>query len=414
MPIKWRNRKGLKPDVLLKRVETLIVREGDRISFNGFDVLEMKVALETMVDFGESISSTQREALVSRAVHHCAKTELSAGRFIAEINAGYAESRARPDVEYLLLTTISLTPPFLFPDFKVGNCRIRLLEKGFPKKFRGPRKDLFEKRDLQEEAAKGIYSVVVSTRAKSPAEAADACLEALNVFRAFLCLEVNARLTIEFGNRHGKKPINRVVLGECHTVHLASGAVAMEGYWYEPQYVGMKPYRIAEKDLDIVCRNVRWLLRKTGSISGSRLLRRNLNRFVGAFDHSDYHSALIAGWACLESLATDQREGNNDAISRRCSFLYADSEFHRQILEHIRESRNNNVHEGDLASRPSTVCHQLQRYFRRLVYFYLKTSDLFDSREEANAFLDLHHDPAVLDRKARLLRLAKKVRSQAR
>lgn len=414
MPIKWRNRKGLKPDILLKRVESLIVRDGDRISFNGFDVFEVKVALETMIDFGENVSTSQREALVSRAVHRCAKTGLSADRFMSEINAGYTESQAKPDVEYFLLTTISLMPPFLFPDFKFGNCRIRLREKGFPKKFAGPRAELFRKHDLREEEAKGIYSVVVSTQAKSPSDAADRCLEALNVFRAFLCLEVNARLTIDFGGRHGKKPINRVVLGECHTVHSASGEIAMNGYCYESNYVGMKPYKIAAKDHDIVCRNVRWLLRKTASMSYSRLLRRNLNRFVGAFDHPDHHSALIAGWACLESLATDQREANNDAISRRCSFLYGDSEFHRQILEHIREYRNNTVHDGALANRPSTVCHQLQRYFRRLVYFYLRTSDLFESREEANAFLDLHHEPEALGRKARLLRLAKKIRSQAR
>lgn len=114
---------------------------------------------------------------------------------------------------------------------------------------------------------------------------------------------------------------------------------------------------------------------------------------------------LCKAWATLESILAPE-ENNADKIVSRCSFLFADREYYRQILEHLKEYRNRNVHQAHSIDDPSPHCYQLQMFFRLSLIFHLMEAKNFGSLEEANKFLDFSDSVPELIRRKELLEKA--------
>ncbi|MCY1306144.1 hypothetical protein D9M69_713560 [compost metagenome] len=81
-----------------------------------------------------------------------------------------------------------------------------------------------------------------------------------------------------------------------------------------------------------------------------------------------------------------------------------------QVLEYIRDYRNQNVHRGHSEDELDNHCFQLQKFFRKLIIFYAGHSDFFQSLGEANRFLDFSDDKGKLEREIQLLEKAKSYR----
>ena len=62
-----------------------------------------------------------------------------------------------------------------------------------------------------------------------------------------------------------------------------------------------------------------------------------LLRYVRALDGWDQELALTKVWAALESLVGVEN-ARYDALVRRCSFLLENLDYHKQLLEHFRET----------------------------------------------------------------------------
>jgi len=101
-----------------------------------------------------------------------------------------------------------------------------------------------------------------------------------------------------------------------------------------------------------------------------KVLNDALLRYVRALDEKDHNSAFIRLWGALESIAAPS-ESNYESITRRCAFLFKEAEYHKQVLEHLREYRNKSIHAGDQSERAKTFCFQLQYYFRELILFQI-------------------------------------------
>jgi hypothetical protein len=99
-------------------------------------------------------------------------------------------------------------------------------------------------------------------------------------------------------------------------------------------------------------------------------------------------------------------EQNYDRVTKRASFLFRDRAYHEQVLEHLRDYRNRNVHASEGDERSITACFQLQRYFKYLVQFHLKSFGSFQTLEEANSFLDLPSEIGALKAKEKQIKKA--------
>jgi hypothetical protein len=115
--------------------------------------------------------------------------------------------------------------------------------------------------------------------------------------------------------------------------------------------------------------------------------------------------AFIRLWGALESLTTPEYADYEKTV-KRCAFLFQNGEYHRQLLEHLREYRNSFVHAGEDSDLARTHCFQLQLYFVHLIWFHLGNVGTFKSLNEANSFLDSPSDRAELKRRLQLTQKA--------
>ena len=132
-----------------------------------------------------------------------------------------------------------------------------------------------------------------------------------------------------------------------------------------------------------------------------------MSKYARAFDEPDSNTAFVKLWSALESLVTPG-VADYDKMVKRCSFLYADGEYHKQVLEHLREYRNRSVHSGIEGEDARTNCFLLQEYFRTAIHFYLGNYTYFSDLNNANEFLDLPSDQEILAGKMKILRKAMK------
>lgn len=228
-------------------------------------------------------------------------------------------------------------------------------------------------------------------------------MRAIDIQRGLWCLMANQNMQMTFGTA-SLKPINVIRLGSRHTLHTRAGSEAASTIWFEP---GFKPADIARlTNPKVVKKNSAYVLRRIRASPYGELLLSALIRYVRALDESNANTAFLRLWAALESLTTGGERANYDDVVSRCAFLYEDVDYHRQVLEHLREYRNASVHAGVESEKARTHCYQWQQYFRAIFWFHTKNATYFKDFDEANVFLDSAVNSADLKRKLQLLRKA--------
>jgi Apea-like HEPN len=228
-------------------------------------------------------------------------------------------------------------------------------------------------------------------------------LEVLDLVRAVMCLFSNSSMTISSGGEWN--PINTIMLGGMHSLHLSNGELAENFCWCEPAYRKIRASTFSQNLLTNHTLSITWAYDQLTKVPYRRTLKESLIRYVRAFDENDNNTVILKGWGAIEKVVV-AGEKNCDLVSKRCSYLFEDREYHKQIIEHLREYRNASVHAGEYLNDVKTHCYQLQYYFLKLISFYLSNAEVFTSIEEANSFLDLPNDISKLHREKELLEKA--------
>lgn len=401
MRVQWKKKKYLKPDVVLKKIDSIKTVSDGKISYSGFEYHDAMATLQSMVKFPASTSGLNKESIVSKAVSNIAKVyDLNEQKVIDEINNVVKNELSRREYKYHVLTTISLKPPYPAKNIKIETCRIRIFENSYPKKYSGREELIRGNRVVTDGTPSGYAKVIVSLKAKSERDAATRALRVLDIQRAIWSLFGNSSMEI-VGQEW--EPINKIRLGGAHSIHKENGNLATELFWYEPNFVKARPF--ASQKIDIYKRNSKWVMEQLNKSPYQKLLKESLLRYVRALDERDQNVALIRLWGALESL-TAPSEANYDMVTRRCSFLFAERDYHKQVLEHLREYRNSNIHAGDQSERAKSNCFQLQFYYYHLLLFHVRNSEKFKSLDEANNFLDLPTEKTALENRKRLIEKA--------
>lgn len=407
MKIKWKNKTRFKPDVILKKIDAIRTVDSDgKVSFAAFEIEYCLPALHSMLEFPRSASEITTSELIWRSL---AKVEghLTPESFLETINAELKSGLAKNIQTYSLLTTISLDSTSLPRQLKVNGSEIRFLRGNHPSRFVSRNELLQRHRIPIPDPPSNYCKVIVTTQAKTPAGATNTALRSLDLIRSVWCLLRNPRMQITFGHE-AISPINVIRLGSKHTLHLPSGASATDIVWFEP---GFRETDIVTLDSPTIFRHASWALRQIASSAYRDTLTSALIRYVRALDESDPNTAFIRLWGALEVLAIPGQADYGKLVSR-CTFLYKDTEFHRQLLEHLREYRNTNIHAGEESEQARTHCFQLQIYFTNLIWFHLRNAKYFQSIDEATSFLDSPLDLKQLSRRSQLIRKAFRYRGE--
>jgi hypothetical protein len=230
-------------------------------------------------------------------------------------------------------------------------------------------------------------------------------LHALDLLRAIWNLRCNPAMEIVFNNWN---PINKIRQGSIHTVHKPNGEIASEQIWLEINFIETSCF--TPNNPDQLKKLTRWSIKKLQSCAYGKTLSNALIRYVRALDERNFSTVLLHLWGAIESL-TSPGIANYELVVRRCSFIFKDVEYHRQLLEHLRESRNQSIHAGDQCESARTNCLQLQRYFHHVIYFHLGSTHFFKTLPEANEFLDLPSNSNELKRQKKIITKALEFRS---
>lgn len=407
MPVKWKKSPRFKPEVVLERIALVrTVNPEGRVSFSGFELEDYLPALESMLDFPDVASEVDVATLVWRGIARI-KGELTRSNFLDAINKELSDRLATREQTYFLLTSLSIDHRDIPQTISLSDAKMVFVDTNYPARFKS-RKELFRDHALQIPLEPRTYCrVFIKVKAKTTNAAVNRALRALDIQRSLWCLMGNPRMQLAFGGAE-LKPINVVRLGSRHTLHLENGEPAHDSFWFESGFVEARIFRPNRPD--IIKSNSRWAVRTIFSCKYGDRITSSLLRFVRALDEADTNTAFLRLWGALETLVTPG-VADYDRLVQRCSFLFRDTNYHRQLLEHLREYRNVSVHAGEESEWTRTHCFQLQLYFVNLIWFHLRNARFFASLDEANAFLDLPPTKVDLERRLQLTRRACKFRT---
>lgn len=404
MPITWKNGKRFKPAVLLDRIASIrTVGTDGNVSFSGFELEDCLPAIHSMLNFPDVAVDIDTANLVWRGLAKV-KNELTSSSFLKSINAELSDRLAAKERTYFLLTSLSIDHRDIPKKLKLLGAELTFTAQKYPIRFKS-REELLRLQTIPVQPEPATYCrVVVKVKAKTANAAVHRALRAIDLQRSLWCLMGNPHMQTLYGNS-SPKPINVVRLGSRHTLHTENGEPAEEGLWYEPGFVEAQIFRI--KNSTVAKTNSRFALRRLITSSYGEKITSALLRYIRALDEGEANTAYLRLWGALETLVTPG-VADYDRLVNRCAFLFQDIDFHRQLLEHLREYRNVSVHAGEESDRARTHCFQLQLYFENLIWFHIRNTKFFRTLEEANSFLDLPSDKLELKRRLEIINKAVK------
>ena len=409
---KWKKNAGFKPSLVLEKILSIGTVQPDERASYAVEHMQLRIALQSMIAFKDTLVWPIRISAISKALSATIKSEEpTQENFMNELNNALKALLSTKKIDYHLLTTVSLNGERPLKACTIDGCHIRFIKGPYPKKY-SPRHEQEKYYNNPGKPTPAEYQkVIVSTKARHPQEAVHKCLRSLDICRALLCLFTNYKWQISYGWSYSKMPINRIVLGNMHSLHLHDGSLNDKSqYWYEPYSENPEPCSYTAEKAKKLRKDIMRMLSNIDQSKYGNQIKASLVRYVRALDERDANSATIKMWGALETLAKGPNE-NYNAIINRCSFILPDSQIHKQILEALRETRNESVHAGEYSEEARTNCYMMQFYFYCLFMFHVNYCRYFRSFAEANEFLDLPANKTALNRQAELRAEAIKFKS---
>lgn len=406
MTIKWKKNKNLKPEIILEKIkENCHLAIDGSVSFSALDYNNLIGSLYSMIEFPRNSIPLNNMNLLSRAITNAAKSkQITKDYVLKEIQDIAKDETAKKESVYKILTSISMNYELPNQVFKVGKSTIKFI-RDLPQDLLEIRIENLNSFKLNQEIIHTNYTnVIIEVKAKGEIEAINKALDDLDLLRSIFCLFSNPDMILFSNNT--PNPINKIRLGQFHTIHNESGEIVNpKNYWYEPNFI-LNDIFTPNKDLDeYFNQDLENILFNLEQCKYSDKLKNALLRYVRAFDEKNNNIALLEVWGALESL-TAANDSNKDKLPKRCAFLYKEHEFHKQILENLREYRNQSVHDGIRNEYVRNYCYQVQGYFRQIIFFHLREYREFSSIDDANEFLDQSVDINQLVKKKKLIEKA--------
>ena len=407
MPVKWKKSSRFKPEFVLKRIAAVRTRnpEGKDASFSGWELNNTLPLLHSMLEFPPIARDIDHANLIWKAVAYDPE-ELTRESFLKELNKQLSAELSQREEKFYVLTSVSLESRLDLGTISVESVRIQFCGSVYPRKFETHRSARIQDQQVPAtESPQNYNKVIAIVTAKKPALALTAALRAIDLHRALWCLFCNAQMEII-----GRSwiPINSVRLGAIHTVHRLNGSTATEDVWFEPHNVQTDCYK--PNDVAKVRQRVCSLLQRLTLCPYREDIVEALLLYVRALDEWNQTTAFTRLWGAVERLSSPGR-GDYDAVVRRCAFLWDDTGFATQALEHLRKYRNNCVHTGGESTQAKSYCFQLQQHFKPLVLFHIGNAGRFRSLKDANEFLDMPANLEALRKLQQTVARARRFRS---
>lgn len=365
--------------------------------FDAFSYEEIATVLRAALPFKEEVPDHEHQDLIWKTIIQArsqgAITEKSLLAAFQSCQETFLKSPLR-DFVFVATISISIRETLRKKALRVGSM---VISDALPSRYgsaRASKEAAIPEADLRP-PNHDFVRLPVSARSEHEAEALAAAN--LDLIRASWNFSLNegtlARIT--FPTRDA--PINRIILGRCHSLHQRDGALAFRGHWRRTREALPPPSPSRAPS------SAEWLRASQLHRSAvSRLrrhpyseeLKRGLIRYVRALDLVDGELCFLRLWSLVEFLTGS--ESQYDVTIRRILFLSKDREFARQVLENLRFQRNYLVHEGDPTEVVEKLVWPVKHYVEKLLRYHFTFGCKMSSLQEACQFLDMPADSQTL------------------
>lgn len=405
MPVRWKQE--YQPFLIVEKIESLrSINANDQVQFSGFAFKEYETVLFRMLDFPDSIPEVEARSILWQSLKTVGKQPVVVKALLAELNKRVEQYLQRPVSRFVLLTSLSVRCEQNISPIRIGQDQV-ILGK-VPLRFYQESRPLLEKASLSLalQLPENYLSVRVHVSARSTHEAANKALGHLDLLRGLWNLFYSQGHSIRwtFG---GKPPrINRIVTGPIHTLHSTTGKLLDENtWWYDPTFIKPISTKDIGKDWDEIAdfvSNIRTHLSKSNY---SNILEEAIIRYARALDEHNLNSAYVHLWSVLE-LLTYTVEASYKVTVRRAAFVFDDYSYYSQVLNHLREYRNQFIHHFASDSGVETYIYQLKNIVEHIIRFHLYMGLKFSSIQDVAEFLDMPHEFKRLEGKKDMLKKA--------
>lgn len=375
--------------------------------FEGFAFDDCAAVLNNLLEC-KGIAEGEKRSIVIKAILNVgAKGNITRDNLLTEIRALEIVFWKEPIRRFVLCTSLSIDRFSELKSRKLERTLIRFMPS-LPKCFQKGADKMYEisRHSLTADPPQNYMRVLISVDARSSLDAAEQAFEAVDLLRGIWNFGLNRKHLNRnsYGNR---QPVNEIVLGPLHSLHLPDGKLATEMWWYDPEYQKpVEPYNlrgIKEKlVLDKIEKSGRTLLKK---LKYQTVVELAIREYCRALDHRNWSNAFLKLWSVLELLTHTEKANYSNTI-QRASFVWTDAEYHKEVLNHLRHLRNSFVHENKSTDDVETYMYQLKRYVEALISFHLGRGLSFSTISEAAEFMDLPVEKQVIRNKIKKLETA--------
>lgn len=388
-----------------KRVDRL-----GNVSFSaGFQFEGYQEVLQDIILLSRDVPQNEFQRIVWHSLVNAAKEgQVTSGLFLKHASELEKEYISRQPKRYILISEISVNSFDDLPAFKVGNATIsfpRKLSSGFSRSRDEVLKEA--KHSLHAPLPESYRFVRVAVDSKGEGAAANMALDALHLLLGIWNLSLNSDFRVSWGGR--RKPVNTVTLGPIHTVHTLSGTLERKVWWFDPNYCGAISSRPLSQNIKQIIQYRSWVKHRLLKIPYRDQLEQWIRLYNRALDEKDWSTSYIRLWQVLEA-ATNTSDGNHKVTIKRVAFLYLDKDFNYAFLDHLRNMRNQLVHESADKETMESHLYLLKNYVEDLLIFHLGQAGKFRTLGEFSELLDLPASIADLTKRRNLLKKAVRLR----
>lgn len=382
-----------------------------QVSFQGFGISEYLAILHGLGLCSDGLPQAEQRRVIWLAVAKAAArgklTEESFGQELRRLETEFLQKQPQ---EYVLVTSISIARGSFSRSVAIAGVRNRI-DARLPRQFRETHKARVQdgRHSVTGEIPGNYCHVWSRANARTAAEATDVCLDAITLVRAIWNFYFNRQVEFRWSSDR-QKPVNHLLLGPIHTLHLPNGCPASDSWWFDPGFRGpVEAWNLTKYAANLIKfeQNVRRHLRNCRYRADMEVA---LRRYGQSLDEHEFHRSFLHLWGVLEFL-TGTTERDSRSI-RRAAFLYVDSDYAEVRLKTLRDFRNRTVHAAYETREIEAYLFLLKQHVERLIEFHLASDMRFKSIAEASEFFDLPSERTVLERRLRLLRHKKQMLSR--
>ena len=399
---------GMDTEAVVAYLNSASHRDADgKLRFGAFAHRDCSALLFDMIELSEPVSETEGRSRLITAIDLASKAPpVTANSILRSFNMLLAEYSALPDTEYVLASALSIRKTSGLAPVQIHHARISF-ERRLPNEFRAARMSLGRrvKDALYTDPPKDYMPIRIRLKARTTYDAAERAQYILDLFRAIYNWTYNrAQPTrISWGSR---APVNRIVSGPIHTLHLPSGEFATDTFWFEDTYRAPSKLQRIDEHLDVLKDSYQIVQRNLRPSSYRSSLEDCLVRYVRALDDRDWHAAYLKLWGVLEVLTDTAERPRYDRTIQRAAYVFKDHRYQKASLSVLRNHRNRIVHASASTREIESYLYQLKYCVEALFDFHLFAKRRFPSIHEAARFLSLPVAKHALETKRELAEFA--------